>query len=398
MRYLMASLVVLFALLAQELPDADNLMARRGSALTKLHSLQFTIERAAQLTSLGKRKTLTDTIAVAFVNPVSLRVESRGQMGHVILVSDDRGTTTYDFKENILRTIPAVMNFTGLVASMGLPQSPGAASVSMTSQTVGQEVIEMDGQKHDCWIVQNSSDSWTTPGSGGIYDPVWTLWLDKRLGIDLQSILSGEIEINGLMAHLEMKAVKKSLRIDAAIPNARFTFEAPPNASPVAGASDDVFVEQYLSGNKEPRLVEFPNLPNLDGRPLLVAFGTTWCQPCRQGMAALEKLYRETHDQGIEIVQVIDGESRAKIDDLLRMIPISYPIAGATSGKDMGIAVSGYPTYIAIGRDGTIVGNQTGFANSPGYDEAALRSMLMRAIHPNTETNKAGKKKGGKKK
>lgn len=238
---------------------------------------------------------------------------------------------------------------------------------------------------------------------GGI---VWTVWLDKTLGVDLQSTLSAEVESEGgEILHLNAKAMKTSLRIDEAVADSLFAttvyqrpFDSPVPfsllpASVLFGGGPDAIatgnvlgVDNDLVGKMAPALVAKATdgtplaLSALKGKPVLLEFGATWCQPCRESMTALEKLYREYKDQGLEVIQIDKGEDRAAVEELVRGSSVHYPVApGSEPGASVPLMVLGYPAFLMIGRDGTIVANETGFSNNSVVGEADLRRMLERA-------------------
>jgi hypothetical protein len=91
-------------------------------------------------------------------------------------------------------------------------------------------------------------------------------------------------------------------------------------------------------------------------------------------MSLLERLYQEYKDKGFLVIQVIGRDRPGALRS--DAPPVSYT---TVVEADLDLQVSGYPTFVMLDRDGNIVGNQTGFADRPGYDEAALRRILAEA-------------------
>src|SRR3970282_710231 len=59
------------------------------------------------------------------------------------------------------------------------------------------------------------------------------------------------------------------------------------------------FVPRTLSPPAEER-----RLDDYEGSPLLVNVWATWCDPCREEMPSLERLYREDRDRGLRVVAI----------------------------------------------------------------------------------------------
>ena len=97
------------------------------------------------------------------------------------------------------------------------------------------------------------------------------------------------------------------------------------------------------------------SLAAMKGRPVLVDFWASWCQPCRTSVPALEDLYREFHPRGLEVVAINVDERRRDADAFLGARKYTMPIIFDTEGaspRDAG--VYGMPTSFLVGRDGKI--------------------------------------------
>ena len=278
------------ALLAQQTPDGDLLMKQAEIDTAAYRSMQFVLDRTLEFTAADKRKKLTDRVVITFATPDKLRIETRGQTGNRLVVSNGEMTWWYDLDAKVYLKMHMAMDLAAPVAALGIPALPGAASLSMAAHAVDQETIEIDGQRHDCWVVQNAADEFTTAGSGLIRDPVWTVWIDKKRGLDLRSTLSGGFESEGVLAHLEMKATKRALRLNVPIADSKFIFEPPGRASEgsLSSLRETLFYADTLRGNKAPA-IEIFGLPKPDGKPVLLAFGSTWSRPWRDSLPVLER-------------------------------------------------------------------------------------------------------------
>ncbi len=89
----------------------------------------------------------------------------------------------------------------------------------------------------------------------------------------------------------------------------------------------------------------------------VVNFWATWCEPCKDEMPALQKLYDKHAEQGLQIVSVLhDNATDEQVREFLDALEISYPCIRAHRGytqKWKGVGV--LPTTFLINRDGVIL-------------------------------------------
>ncbi len=98
------------------------------------------------------------------------------------------------------------------------------------------------------------------------------------------------------------------------------------------------------------------NLANLHGKPVVLNFWASWCQPCRQEAPILQAAWEQYRTQGVMIVGVdyVDTESEAQ--KYLAEFKITYP-----NGPDLRSTVSqayhttGVPETYFITRDGKLL-------------------------------------------
>ena len=107
------------------------------------------------------------------------------------------------------------------------------------------------------------------------------------------------------------------------------------------------------------------------GKPILINFWASWCLPCEDEAAALERGYRAYGDRVAFIgVNVQDTEPNARA--FLRRFGVSYPNGRDASGEvAVEYGMSGVPETYFVDRNGTLVRKWQG-----PLDDGRLRQFL----------------------
>jgi len=103
-------------------------------------------------------------------------------------------------------------------------------------------------------------------------------------------------------------------------------------------------------------------LSNFRGKAILLNFWATWCAPCRQEMASMERAYREYKDRGLAVLAVsLDRGSQSAVEAFVRQLNLSFPVLLDPTKKIANIyRVYGLPTTYLIDRYGYIVVREYG--------------------------------------
>ena len=105
------------------------------------------------------------------------------------------------------------------------------------------------------------------------------------------------------------------------------------------------------------------NLTNIKARYILLDFWETWCGYCIMAIPQLEKLYKEKHDKGLEIVGIAT-ENITQIKQMVQRSGIPYPIVIGDEKILSYYKISGRPTYVLIDQQGVIQAYSTGDLDS----------------------------------
>src|ERR1700733_8478075 len=145
----------------------------------------------------------------------------------------------------------------------------------------------------------------------------------------------------------------------------------PPHAGKAAGAADPPLID--LAGYRQ-------LLAKYKGKPLIVNFWATWCEPCREEYPMIVELAKEFRPQG---VSVVGGDMDDKADMTLGRLftpppQPQFPNYRQKPGIDLDAFYDGInpewkgtmPQTIFYGRDGQILGFFLGTRSQPVFEQA----------------------------
>jgi thiol-disulfide isomerase/thioredoxin len=164
---------------------------------------------------------------------------------------------------------------------------------------------------------------------------------------------------------------------------------------------DDPTQHTRLKNPNEPLHFSFPDLQGrivsdhdarFKGKVVLVNITGSWCPNCHDEAPFLEALYKQYHDQGLEIV-ALDFEQAEQLKDLSRLrafiqrygIEYTYLIAGEPSQLNEKISqaenLNAWPTTFFVGRDGLVHDVHTGFTSrASGSFDSDLKEQIRIAV------------------
>jgi thiol-disulfide isomerase/thioredoxin len=137
------------------------------------------------------------------------------------------------------------------------------------------------------------------------------------------------------------------------------------------------------------------DIANMRGQVVLVSFGATWCQPCKEELKALEQLKKEYSDKPVKFLW-ISIESEEEVSDgglrsYAKQLKLSFPVLRDPDKRTFARFSQRLrlPTILFFDREGKLVlPNHVGMAAIPVY-MAKMRERLdkilkMEAAHGST--------------
>ena len=148
----------------------------------------------------------------------------------------------------------------------------------------------------------------------------------------------------------------------------------PPQLAVKVGDAAPNFNLTSLDGNQV-------SLASLKGKVVLLDFWATWCGPCKAAMPTMQKLHEAYKDRGVVILGVNTWEKNVDAaKDYIAKKKFNYGCL--LNGDDLAKAygVTGIPTLVIIGKDGTVAMAEIGLSDDSG---ASLRKAIDAALAKN---------------
>ena len=119
------------------------------------------------------------------------------------------------------------------------------------------------------------------------------------------------------------------------------------------------------------------SLSNLQGKPVLINFWTTWCPSCRAEMPYLQQVYEEWSGQGLVLLAINIGEDSTKVEKFMQSRNLSFPVLLDTK-EDISqkYNIRYIPTTFFIDKDGVIQDIKVGAFPSKAEIESNLSKII----------------------
>jgi thiol-disulfide isomerase/thioredoxin len=372
-RIVPALLLLSFAYAQQPLPDAKSLLKESADALRAFRSYELDQQVVIEIKgSIESHLELPVKLAVS--NPGRLRIESNGQLGSTVIVSDGENTWMYAGPLKQYTRIPAVSSPDALIKSV----NPGIGEMwedlktrdpYLSAKITGEETLEVGGGKFDCYVVEASLDQIKMPGTYTLSNGSTKMWIDKKSRLLLKQTTSATIAGGPLKVPTKMtqSTAMLAMKLNQPVADSFFVFTPPEGSrqvdefkvealkAPVKATAD---LTGKAAADFKLKAVDGTEyaLRDLRGKVVLLDFWATWCAPCRKELPMLEKIHREFGDQGLVLLGMDVGEDSETLGQFLRETKLSYPVVLTAAGEtDRNYSVTAYPTVVLLDREGKIV-------------------------------------------
>lgn len=118
------------------------------------------------------------------------------------------------------------------------------------------------------------------------------------------------------------------------------------------------------------------HLSDVRGKVVLVDFWASWCPPCQTSFPALDALYREYRERGVEVLAINVDEKRRDADAFLdchsHALTVLFDPKGASP---LAFGVKGMPSSFLIDREGNIRFTHMGYSGN--VDESYRRELAQ---------------------
>ena len=99
------------------------------------------------------------------------------------------------------------------------------------------------------------------------------------------------------------------------------------------------------------------SLSDVRGKIIVLNLWASWCPPCRAEMPALQRVYQENHERGLEVlaVNITAQDNLTAVEAFVQEFNLTFPILLDTSGKvGKAYLMRAFPTTFFIDQKGVI--------------------------------------------
>lgn len=121
------------------------------------------------------------------------------------------------------------------------------------------------------------------------------------------------------------------------------------------------FTLSVLSANSGSASLATMHLASLKGKPIILNFWASWCDPCKREAPLLEATWQVLQRQGVLLIGIDFQEARSEAQTFLRTYGITYPnVADSTGSTALDYGISGLPDTFFLNRQGVMVSKVVG--------------------------------------
>jgi len=364
-------------------PDARALLKETADALLQHKFYQLDQRAAVDMQGINPIR-MEMTVKMAVSHPGKLRIESGGQLGSALIVSDGENTWMYiaglkQYTKTASASAPEYLLKSLMPGMTDVVDKLKAKDPYTEAKVTGEEPVEVDGQKFDCYVVEAKLAKITLPGAVDMTDTIQKAWIEKASKLTLKLTVTATMTGPGMKAPVQMNqaVTVTAMKVDAPVPDSMFTFAPPEGVKEVPdfkSAKIQADPTGHIAADFKLKAVDGKeySLQDLRGKIVLLDFWATWCSPCRRELPMMEKLHREFNTSGLVVLGMDAGENAETVAKFLQTTKLSYPVLLGVDGElAHTYDVNAFPTVILIDRQGQIALFRVGAGS-----EAALREQL----------------------
>ncbi len=117
-------------------------------------------------------------------------------------------------------------------------------------------------------------------------------------------------------------------------------------------------------------------LAALQGKPVVLNFWASWCEPCNQETPTLEAAWQHYQADGITFIGIDYQDSQQAAEQFLQKYHVTYPVGPDASGNiSVDYGVSNVPATIFIDRSGMVARQHLGPVDAPTL-QAEIQQLL----------------------
>jgi len=142
------------------------------------------------------------------------------------------------------------------------------------------------------------------------------------------------------------------------------------NQKPVIGKPAPDFQLKNLDGQSI-------SLSDFRGKPVLINFWASWCQPCVYEMPFIQEVFEEWSGQGLVVLTINIGESPSQVEEFMQSQGLSLPVLLDLKGSiAQKYNIWFIPTTFFLDKDGIIQGIKAGPFQSKEEIEAGIGRVI----------------------
>ena len=144
--------------------------------------------------------------------------------------------------------------------------------------------------------------------------------------------------------------------------------------APAVGAKAPTFTLRRLEGNGEVSLASYR------GKPVVLNFWASWCEPCKAEAAVLERDWTSYRDRGVVFLGVDYHDLASDARRFVSAHSLTFPMLDDGSGKVTGsYGISQVPETYVLNKEGRVVAHLAGPITDPSF-AGEFRSALAKAV------------------